>query len=200
MRLIFLDGSGRVGAYNRRLLRVYEQRLRETTLNFDAIYFSPGTHPLPNVSTREALTPPVSTLCDEVRAAAMGAAAFLIASPEYNGGPTGGLKNLIDWMTRPNEAYPMGNPFEMRPVVLLSASPGALGGIKGLQVMRLIMGHLRALVMPEQIALGHCEAAFDQNGNLTPGLAADLTEKSAMQLATFLQMTHLEIQDVTISG
>ncbi len=187
MKLIFLDGSGRQGSYNRQLLQAYERLLRKTDLTFEALYFSPGTHPLPNVSTQEVLAPLLATLCDAARDAAMGAAAFLIASPEYNGGPTGGLKNLIDWMTRPNDAHPKGNPFEMRPAVLLSASPGALGGIKGLQVMRLILGHLRALVMPEQIALGHCEEAFDQHGDLTPGLAADLAKKSATQLAAFLQ-------------
>ena len=187
MKLIFLDGSGREGSYNRKLLVAYEDLIRSTGLEFDAAYISPGSHPVPNVSTGGQLPANIAALCDEVRDLAITASGFVIASPEYNGGPTGGLKNLIDWMTKPNSQHPKGNPFDMRPAVLLSASPGALGGIKGLQVMRLIMGHLRALLLPEQVALGNCQQAFDDQGKLKPGLAADLTRKSVDQLVQMLE-------------
>ncbi|MGB0718290.1 MAG: NADPH-dependent FMN reductase [Alphaproteobacteria bacterium] len=186
MKLIFLDGSGRKGSYNRKLLEAYEQLVRATGLDFEAVYISPGTHPVPNVTTGGILPAKIENYCNEVRDLAMQAHGFVIASPEYNGGPTGGLKNLIDWMTQPNGEHPKGNPFDMRPAVLLAASPGALGGIKGLQVMRLIMGHLRSLLMPEQIALGNCKTAFDDEGRLLPGLAEDLAKKSAEQLAQTL--------------
>ena len=187
MKLIFLDGSGRDGSYNRRLLEVYERRLRATGLNFQATYVSPQSHPVPNLIPNTDPGEASTQITRQVRAAAMAAQGFVIASPEYNGGPTGGLKNLIDWMTRPNADHPKGNPFAMAPTVLLSASPGALGGIKGLQVLRLIMGHLRALVLPEQVALAQCETAFDQAGEVHPGLSSDLLDAAAQQMAHVLR-------------
>lgn len=187
MTLIFLDGSGRDGSYNRQLLEAFERALRDQGLDFHATYISATSHPVPNLIPDAPQDTPIATVCDEVRAAAMSADGFIIASPEYNGGPTGGLKNLIDWMTRPNAAHPKGNPFVMKPTVLLSASTGALGGIKGLQVLRLIMGHLRALVLPEQVALGACADAFEGDGSLKPGLPADLAASAAEQMAQMLK-------------
>ena len=187
MNLIFLDGSGRAGSYNRQLLEAFERKLRAKGLDFTATYFSPTSHPVPNLVPGLERSAADAVLCDNVRAVAMAAQGFVIASPEYNGGPTGGLKNLIDWMTSPNEAYPKGNPFIMKPTALLSASSGALGGIKGLQVLRLIMGHLRALILPEQVALGACEKAFGEDGEVLPGLAADLLETAVGQMMELLR-------------
>ena len=180
-----IDGSGRPGSYNRALLKAFEQIL-QAIATFETTTLSTSAPALPllllDAESNTASTPAT----DAVRHAAMGAKAFVIASPEYNGGPTGGLKNMIDWMTRPNAAYPKGNPFAGKPVVLLSASPGVLGGIKGLQVLRLIMGHLRALVLPEQVALPNATEAFDADGRLRPGLPAELIEAAAAQLAEFV--------------
>ncbi len=187
MTLLFLDGSGREGSYNRQLLRAFEGILRDQGLDFKATYISATSHPVPNLIPGTPREDVVAATCDSVRGAAMAADGFIIASPEYNGGPTGGLKNLMDWMTRPNTEHPKGNPFVMKPTVLLSASTGALGGIKGLQVLRLIMGHLRALVLPEQVALGSCKDAFEADGSLKPGLPADLAVSAAEQMAALLK-------------
>ena len=189
MKLIFLDGSGRQGSYNRQLLQAFETQLRALEFVFEAEYISPSSHRVPNLIPNEDCPKSHLETCDFIRHAAMRAEGFVIESPEYNGGPTGGLKNLIDWMTRPNTAYPKGNPFVMKPTVLLSASTGALGGIKGLQVLRLIMGHLRALVLPEQVALPDASQAFNDRGDLQPGLPADLVKSAAQQFAEYLN-TH----------
>ena len=186
MNLIFLDGSGREGSYNRQLLLAFEAALHAQGLNFGATYISATSHPVPNLIPDTPQDAPVAALCCDVRAAAMIANGFVIASPEYNGGPTGGLKNLLDWMTWPTAVHPEGNPFIMKPTVLLSSSTGALGGIKGLQVLRLIMGHLRALVLPEQVALGKCDEAFEDDGSLKPGLPANLVASAAGQMVKLL--------------
>ena len=186
MTLLFIDGSGRQGSYNRLLLEAFAQELGRQGFSFEAVTVCATSHRVPNLVVDHIRTPDATAACDDLRDKAMAAKAMIIASPEYNGGPTGGLKNLIDWMTRPNEAHPKGNPFDMKPTVLLSASTGSLGGIKGLQVMRLIMGHLRALVLPEQVALPHADKAFESDGRLKPGLAAELTQSAAAQLIGLL--------------
>lgn len=185
--LTFVDGSGRKGSYNRQLLEAFEGQLGQTNLKFQATYVSPASHRVPNLIPGEPVDEEARANHDSLRALALSSEAFIIACPEYNGGLPGGLKNLIDWMAQTNTQHPKGNPFEMKPVVLLSASPGGLGGVKGLQVMRLIMGHLRALILPEQVALPKCNEAFEADGSLKPGLAADLLKKSAQQLADMMK-------------
>ena len=185
--LTFIDGSGRDGSYNRQLLEAFEGALGQTALPFQATYVSASSHRVPNLIPGHDLGADAQATHDTLRAQAMASAGFIIGCPEYNGGLPGGLKNLIDWMAQPNPQHPKGNPFEMKPVVLLSASPGGLGGVKGLQVMRLIMGHLRALILPEQVALPKCHEAFEADGALKAGLAADFLAKSSQQLADFLR-------------
>jgi NAD(P)H-dependent FMN reductase len=93
--------------------------------------------------------------------------ALLISAPEYNSSISGALKNAIDWASRqaPGEAplQSLGG----KVAGLLSASPGALGGLRGLVTVRSILGNLNVLVIPEQFALARAHEAFDESGNLT---------------------------------
>jgi NAD(P)H-dependent FMN reductase len=93
--------------------------------------------------------------------------ALLISAPEYNSSISGALKNAIDWASRqaPGEA-PLQS-LSGKVAGLLSASPGALGGLRGLVTVRSILGNLNVLVIPEQFALARAHEAFDENGNLT---------------------------------
>src|SRR5215469_18787616 len=92
--------------------------------------------------------------------------ALLIASPEYNGSISGALKNAIDWASRqaPGEA-PLQS-FRSKVAGLLSTSPGSIGGLRSLAVVRTILEHLGVLVIPEQFAVANGHGAFDDAGNL----------------------------------
>ena len=63
---------------------------------------------------------------------------FLIATPEYNGFMSGALKNAIDWATRPEEGHPPLDCFRGKVAGIMAASPGGLGGIRGLPMLRLL--------------------------------------------------------------
>src|SRR5580693_4982888 len=91
---------------------------------------------------------------------------LLIASPEYNSSITAVLKNAIDWVSRPapNEAPLVG--FKGKAAGLLSASPGALGGLRGLVHLRAILGNIGVLVLPDQIAVAKAFEAFVEDGSL----------------------------------
>ncbi|MEB3294617.1 MAG: NAD(P)H-dependent oxidoreductase [Synechococcales bacterium] len=91
---------------------------------------------------------------------------FLIACPEYNSSITPLLKNAIDWASRPAPNEPSLACFRDKVAVLMSASPGALGGLRGLVHVRAILGNLGLLVLPDQKAIGNAFQAFDENGNL----------------------------------
>jgi NAD(P)H-dependent FMN reductase len=94
--------------------------------------------------------------------------AFLIASPEYNGSITPLLKNAIDWASRPLPEEP---PFALscfrdKVAALMSASPGALGGLRGLTHVRSILSGIGVLVLPDQQAIPKAYEAFDADGRL----------------------------------
>ena len=74
---------------------------------------------------------------------------LLIASPEYNSSFPAILKNAIDWVSRPAPGEPSLVAFRGKVATLMSASPGALGGLRGLVHVRSILGNLGVIVLPD---------------------------------------------------
>ncbi|QDU69542.1 NADPH-dependent FMN reductase [Engelhardtia mirabilis] len=92
---------------------------------------------------------------------------FLIASPEYNGGYSGALKNVIDWASRTESAgeAPLV-AFRGKTAGLLAASPGRLGGVRGLAQLNTILSGLGVLVLPEMRAFPAAHEIFAEDGSL----------------------------------
>ena len=89
---------------------------------------------------------------------------FLISCPEYNSSISGVLKNAIDWATRPIPNEALLACFAGKVVTLMSASPGALGGLRGLVIVRSLLSNIRVIVLPDQIAIMKAHEAFDIDG------------------------------------
>lgn len=106
--------------------------------------------------------------------------ALLLASPEYNGMFTPLLKNTIDWCTRTDD-----DPFPGKVAAVISASPGAFGGVRSLVLTQQLLLKLGCHVVPGQCALPQAGQAFDANGKLTDARA----EKSMRSLVTALAIT-----------
>lgn len=92
---------------------------------------------------------------------------FIIASPEYNGAPTAMLKNAIDWATRPREGEVPLECFTGKTALLLAASPGGLGGIRGLPVLRTILSGIGVHVLGSDVAVPRAHEAFGPDGEVT---------------------------------
>jgi NAD(P)H-dependent FMN reductase len=91
---------------------------------------------------------------------------LLISAPEYNSGISGVLKNAIDWASRPlPEETPLAC-FAGKVAVIMSASPGVLGGLRGLVQVRSILSNIQVLVLSEQMAVSKADEAFNANGAL----------------------------------
>ena len=91
---------------------------------------------------------------------------LLLACPEYNSSITPLLKNTIDWLSRPQADQPQLAAFTGKVAGLLAASPGGLGGMRGLVAVRSILENIGVHVVPNQVALGAAHKAFDASGSL----------------------------------
>jgi chromate reductase, NAD(P)H dehydrogenase (quinone) len=105
-------------------------------------------------------------------------AGWIIASPEYNGSYTALLKNTLDWASSPAKAGPECSeeeaehwksglkPFAGKVVGLMSASPGALGGLRSLDHLAPLLRNLQCWLAPQQFALNKASEAFDVHGQI----------------------------------
>ncbi|HWK41182.1 MAG TPA: NAD(P)H-dependent oxidoreductase, partial [Croceibacterium sp.] len=121
LRILGIAGSLRAGSLNRALLRAAADLAPAgvTIERFDLMQV-----PLYNGDVEEAGDPPGVAAFKQAIAAADG---VLIATPEYNHGVPGVMKNAIDWASRPPRGAPLGG----KPVGLIGASPGMTGTARG---------------------------------------------------------------------
>ncbi|MBX7055471.1 MAG: NAD(P)H-dependent oxidoreductase [Pyrinomonadaceae bacterium] len=89
---------------------------------------------------------------------------FLIASPEYNGSIPGGLKNMIDWISRANDRFRMYEPVKGKTAALITASPGQFGGLRCLAHLRGVLTVLGIHVLPMEVAVPFVGQKFDGDG------------------------------------
>jgi len=137
--------------------------------------------PLYNEEIREqGLPASVQTLREQI----LRADALVIATPEYNYSMPGVLKNAIDWASRPPS-----QPFEGKPIALMSASPGGFGGARAQYQLRQVFIYLNGLILnrPEaMISAAHTK--FDAQGELTDPTAADQLKALLSALADWTRL------------
>jgi len=129
----YIIGSLAKGSINRKLAKALV-KLAPDKLNMTEISFAE----LPLYSyDYDADYPAVA---NDFKAAIKGSDAILIVTPEYNRSIPGGLKNALDWASRPYGT----NVFKNKPTAVIGASPGAIGTAVGQQALRPILGFLNA--------------------------------------------------------
>jgi NAD(P)H-dependent FMN reductase len=113
--------------------------------------------------------------------------ALLVASPEYNSAVSGVLKNAIDWVSRPEPNESSLVAFNGKIAAIMSASPGALGGLRGLFALRQILTNINVLVLPDQIAIAKARDAFNEDGDLKDEKQQARVREIASKLVEFTQ-------------
>ena len=112
---------------------------------------------------------------------------LLIASAEYNSSISGMLKNAIDWVSRAEtDVEPSLVAFAGKSAILCAASPGALGGLRGLVHVRAILGNIGVTVLPDQVAVSKAHEAFRTDGSLADEKQAAKVKNLGAQLARHL--------------
>ena len=112
---------------------------------------------------------------------------LIIASPEYNGSLPAALKNALDWVSRTEtDDEPSLAAFTGKTAILCAASPGGLGGLRGLVHVRAILGNIGVTVLPDQVAVSQAHKAFGPDGLLTDEKQAAKVKSLGAQLARHL--------------
>jgi len=156
LKILGFAGSLRVGSYNKALLRAATNLLPE---NATLEIFDLGGIPPFNQDLEMDMPPKVKDFKTKIREAD----AILIATPEYNYSVPGVLKNAIDFASRPYG----DNPFDGKPVAIMSASIGMLGGARAQYHLRQIFVFLNMHpVNGPEVIVTFAQNKFDANGKL----------------------------------
>ena len=122
---------------------------------------------------------------------------FLICSPEYNGSLSGVLKNAIDWASRKSDDYGMIEVFKGKAAAIMTASPGAFGGIRCLGHLRGVLTIMLVNVLPSEIAVGKVNTMFDGDGEeMTDEKMKKILEDLGASLVDLIKKTRGEIEVV----
>jgi len=120
---------------------------------------------------------------------------LLISSPEYNSSLPAALKNMIDWTSRQSDEFKMGAVFRGKVAAIITASPGAFGGIRCLGHLRDVLTILLVQTLPTEIAVGKVHEMFDgDGGEMTDAKMKGILEKLGESLVDTLRKTHGEIE------
>lgn len=164
LNLVAFAASLRDASFNRKLIGVASTVAREAGANVTLLDL--GDYALPvydaNLEAKSGL-PENAHRLKQVFAVAD---AFLFSLPEYNGSVTPLFKNTIDWASRPVDGKPGLGWATNKPAGLLSASNGALGGLRGLYHARWVLQTIGMIALPQQKALARAASAFDADGQL----------------------------------
>lgn len=111
---------------------------------------------------------------------------LLLGCPEYNSSITPLLKNTLDWCSRIEPGERPLACFDGKVAGLVSASPGALGGLRSLVVVRSMLSNIRVLVLPEQASVPKADQALDAAGRITDDKLRTAVEGVGARLASVL--------------
>jgi len=166
-RLLVFAGSTRLNSFNRKLAGVAASMARDSGAEVTHIELVDFDIPMYNADLEARGTPP-----DVMKLKKMmhDHPAWIICSPEYNGSYTALLKNTIDWVSSPvkgDAEWSDGfKSFAGKVVGVLSASSGALGGLRSQSHLVPLLFNSQCWVAPTTFALGHAGTAFSAEGEL----------------------------------
>jgi len=183
-KILAFAGSTREASYNKKLVKIAAQGAKAA--GAEGTYIDLRDLPMPiydeDLEAQEGI-PENARKFKELLKAHQG---LLIAAPEYNSSITAVLKNAIDWASRPEPGEPMLAAFTGKVAAIMSASPGGLGGLRGLIHVRSILSSINVLVLPEQKAISSAFQAFDEEGKLKDPKQQEAVEQLGSKLARLL--------------
>jgi len=181
-KILAFAGSARAGSWNKKLIAVAAAATRAAGGDVTLVDLRDFPLPLYDGDCESELGLPEHA--KRMKALFLAHDALLLACPEYNSSITPLMKNTIDWVSRPAPGEGGLACFVGKTAALVSASPGALGGLRGLVHVRLILGSIGVLALPTQVAVPKANEAFDADGKLKDAKLQASMERMAKELVT----------------
>ncbi len=183
-KILAFAGSTRTESFNKKLVKIAAAGAQAAGAEVTLIDLRDVPMPLydGDLEAREG----IPTAAQRFKSLMLAHQGLLIASPEYNSSITGVLKNAIDWASRSAPDEKPLTCFVGKTAALMSASPGALGGLRGLVHLRAILGNIHVLVLPDQLAVPRAHEAFSADGGLKDAKQQTAVEQLGRTLATLL--------------
>ena len=164
-KILAFSGSARKASFNKKLIKIAAEGARREGLEVNLIDLADYPMPLFCEDLEAEQGIPESALA--FKALLLESNAIMIASPEYNSAFSPLLKNAIDWASRTStDNEPPLAAFKGKYATIMSASPGGLGGMRGLVFLRMLLGNLGMIVLPEQQAVGNAYQVFSEDGSI----------------------------------
>ena len=184
MQILGIAGSLRSGSHNRALIRAAREL---APAGVEIVELDLRELPFYDGDVEAAGDPEtVAAFKDAIRAAD----ALLIATPEYNRGIPGVLKNAIDWASRPALASPLAG----KPVGIMGASTGRGGTRRAQQQLRDALEFPRAVVLDEpRVLVPEAFMRFDEHGKL-------VDEETRASIAELLDSLAVVAGSVTLAA
>jgi chromate reductase len=175
VNLLGISGSLRAGSFNSMLVREAARVFAPDEFTFADIRL-----PLYDGDLEaQGMPQSVLTLCHQISAAD----AVVISTPEYNKGPSGVLKNALDWVSRTGLS-----PWKDKPLAVMSAAAGRAGGERAQMILRSFMVPFQPCILQgPELHLADSSNQFDENGRLT-------SDRYIETLGTLMQKLRAEIE------
>ncbi len=163
-RILAFAGSLRKDSYNKKLVAIAAKGARNAGAEVTVIDLA--EYPLPVFDADLEAAQGLPANATRLKVVLKDHDGWLSGCPEYNSSITAALKNAIDWASRPVPDEAPLACFKGKVAAIMSASPGGLGGLRGLVHVRAILSNIHVLVLPDQKAIPNAHEAFDDHGSL----------------------------------
>lgn len=187
-KVLAFAGSTRAGSLNKKLARAAAAAVKAAGAEVTLIDLR--DLPLPLFDGDLEASEGIPENAKKLKALMKSHHGLLLACPEYNSSITAVLKNALDWASRPMEGEKPLECFAGKVAALTSASPGALGGLRGLVTVRMMLGNIGVVVLPDQVAVTQAHEAFADDGSLKDPKRAVALVSLATKLVDTIRKLH----------
>ena len=184
-RILAFAGSARRESFNKKLLRIAIAGAEAAGAKVTHIDLADFPLPLFNQDDEAEQGLPENAIA--LKKLFLENDGLLMSCPEYNSSITPLWKNTIDWVSRQAPGEGALAAYKGKVATLMSASPGRLGGLRGLVHVRAILGNIGVVVLPEQVAVSEAHGSFTSDGKHHDQKTHASVEKLGRGLAEFLK-------------
>lgn len=163
-KILAFAGSTRKDSYNKKLAKVAADAARDA--GAEVTFIDLADYPMPIFCEDLEAESGMPEKARAFKELLMSHDGFLIASPEYNSSYPAVLKNAIDWASRMEEGEKPLQAFKGKVAGIMAASPGALGGLRCLVTLRMLLSNIGIHVIPGQKAVSKAHEQFAEDGTM----------------------------------